>query len=387
MRSLFLTILFLLGLGLVQIYSSSFIFAIESFDDGLFFVKKQALFVCVAIVLLVATTYIPWKWLEKIGVTLWGIALLGVALTLVPGIGVKVGGASRWLSIGAGLRFEPSELLKYTYPFFLSLLLTNKKYYSFALNLNENREFAYKEISFNTFFSAPFKNIFFLVLPFLPIGLLLVQPDFGSTVIITCLIFAIFFSQGLKWSYVFTAASLFSTAFYFLVVRVDYRMARLSAFLDPWADPAQKGFQVIQSMLGFYSGGLTGVGLGQGQGKLFFLPEAHTDFTLSVLGEELGFVGLVFVLLIFGYVVLRGLQISAKTKNENAKVIALGVTIMFAMTTFINVGVATGLLPTKGLGMPFLSYGGSSLLATCFGLGLLLNLERSRESKARALKS
>ncbi|MEQ1666659.1 MAG: FtsW/RodA/SpoVE family cell cycle protein, partial [Bdellovibrionales bacterium] len=184
MRSLFLTILFLLGLGLVQIYSSSFIFAIESFDDGLFFVKKQALFVCVAIVLLVATTYIPWKWLEKIGVTLWGIALLGVALTLVPGIGVKVGGASRWLSIGAGFRFEPSELLKYTYPFFLSLLLTNKKYYSFALNLNENREFAYKEIGFNTFYSAPFKNIFFLALPFLPIGLLLVQPDFGSTVII-----------------------------------------------------------------------------------------------------------------------------------------------------------------------------------------------------------
>jgi cell division protein FtsW len=162
-------------------------------------------------------------------------------------------------------------------------------------------------------------------------------------------------------------------------------MARVAAFLDPWSDPAKKGFQVIQSMLGFHAGGLTGVGLGQGQGKLFFLPEAHTDFTLAVLGEELGFIGVAGVLLIFGFVAFRGLQISVVAKTEREKVIALGVTLIFSLTAFINAGVAMGLLPTKGLGMPFLSYGGSALLSTCFGLGLLLNIDRrARVESARS---
>jgi cell division protein FtsW len=222
-------------------------------------------------------------------------------------------------------------------------------------------------------------------LVFAPLALLLKQPDFGSFAIITIVSFAIIFVCGLKWRYVIGGVVTVSAAFYFLIVRESYRMARMTSFLDPWADPAKKGFQVIQSMLGFHSGGVTGVGLGQGQGKLFFLPEAHTDFTMSVLGEELGFVGVCLVILIFGYVVLRGLQISAKVNDDRQKIISLGVTLTFAITIFINAGVAMGFLPTKGLGMPFLSYGGSHLLAACFGLSLLLNIDKqSRMNSSRS---
>ena len=360
MRSLFLAILFLLGVGLVQVYSSSFIFAIESFDDGLFFVKKQALFVLASILLLFITTNMPWKWLEKIALSLWFLAGLGVVLTLIPGVGVKVGGATRWLDIGAGFRFEPSELLKYSYPALMAFIMTW-----------ESRN------------QPMFKKIFVYSIPLLPFAALLAQPDFGSVAIISVTLFTLLFTFGMKWRYAIASLAVMLSAFYFLIVQVDYRMARVLAFLDPWSDPAKKGFQVIQSMLGFHSGGVSGVGLGQGQGKLFFLPEAHTDFTLSVLGEELGFIGVMCVLSIFAFVVLRGLQITVRAKEQKQAIIALGVTLTFAISSLINAGVALGLLPTKGLGMPFLSYGGSALLSTCFGLGLLMKIDLNSVSEFR----
>jgi len=368
-RGLLAAILFLLGLGLVQVYSSSFIFAIESFDNGLFFVKKQALFVLLGLVVLLIVSYLPWAILKKLTVALWFIALVGLVLTLVPGLGVKVGGATRWLSLGAGFRIEPSEILKYTFPALLALFIPaqiGRGKNVFSMHANKIK-------------------IALLVLIAGAFAILLKQPDFGSMAILAVVGFGILFSRGLNWLYVFASIGAMGSAFYMLVVSQPYRMARVAAFLDPWSDPAKKGFQVIQSMLGFHSGGLTGVGLGQGQGKLFFLPEAHTDFTLAVLGEELGFIGVAGVLLIFGFVAFRGLQISTIAKTEREKVIALGVTLIFSLTAFINAGVAMGLLPTKGLGMPFLSYGGSALLSTCFGLGLLLNIDRrARVESARS---
>lgn len=360
-RPLLLSVIFLLGLGIVQVYSSSFIFAIESFDDGLFFVKKQALFVGLATVVLVITAFMPIKWLERLGLTIWLAALVGLVLTLVPGVGVKVGGATRWLNVGGGIRFEPSEMLKYTFPVLLAWLIER----------TQNKQ------------DAPFARILLHLLALSPVVILLRQPDFGSVAIVSVVAFAIYFSQELSWRYVIAAFAGITLSFYFLIVQVDYRMARVKSFLDPWSDPAQKGFQVIQSMLGYYSGGLTGVGLGQGQGKLFFLPEAHTDFTLSVLGEELGFIGITSVFVIFGYIIFRGLQISAQSKNLKWQIIALGVTMMFAITTLVNAGVTLGILPTKGLGLPFLSYGGSALLATCFGLGLLFNIDRQNRIEKR----
>ncbi len=359
-RGLFLAIVFLMGLGLVQIYSSSYIFAIESFNDGLFFVKKQALFILIAIAILLIVAYLPWRILERLALVAWGLAGIGVMLTIVPHVGIRTGGASRWLPVPGGFHWQPSEFLKYGTPVAMAYLLTSSK----------------------KFVELRLRAILAWGLVALPVVLLLRQPDFGSFAIITVVVFCILFSRGLPLRYVVGGLATMAASFYFLIVRYRYRMARVLAFLNPWADPQHKGFQVIQSMLGFYSGGLTGVGLGRGQAKLFFLPEAHTDFTLSVLGEEQGFIGVVLVMLLLGYLVLRGMQISAQAKDERQKIIGLGVTITFAITALVNAGVAMGLLPTKGLGMPFLSYGGSQLIAISFALGILLNIDREGHEKA-----
>ncbi len=344
----------LLGVGLVQVYSSSFVLATESYGDGLFFFKRQLLFTLIAFVTLLFAAQIPLKWVEKWGWLVWVFGSLGVLATFVPGIGVRVGGAIRWLQLPFGLRFEPSEVLKLSFSILFASLLVRQ----------EN-------------ILAKIKPGYLALLIALPLLLLLKQPDFGSFAIIVVVGVALLFAFGLRWKYILTAWAIVLPAFYYLVMLKDYRRARVMAFLDPWSDPEQKGFQVIQSMLSFSNGGVTGVGLGQGQGKLFFLPEAHTDFTMAVLGEEGGFMGFFLVMSLYGFVVLRGFQIAVRCKNNFQKALALGISITFALSVFINVGVVMGLLPTKGLTLPFLSYGGSSLVVFCLMFGLLLNIERA----------
>lgn len=354
--SLFLAIITLLGIGLVQVYSSSFIFAIESYGDGLFFFKRQLIFALIAFGVLIGTIHIPFRYIEKYGWALWFVATLGVLATYVPGLGVRVGGAMRWIQLPMGIRFEPGELLKIAFSVWFASLLVRR----------EN-------------FLARVKWHWLLVAMILPMVLLLKQPDFGTFAIIMMVGVTLLFAFGLQWKYIIAAFAVLVPAFYFLVMSVPYRRARVLAFLDPWSDPAQKGFQVIQSMLSFHSGGLTGVGLGQGQGKLFFLPEAHTDFTLAVFGEEMGFIGFVMILALYGFVVFRGIQIAVKAEEPFKKALALGLSVTFGLSVFINAGVVMGLLPTKGLTLPFLSYGGSSLVSLCFLFGLILNIENSFE--------
>ncbi|WP_413612581.1 putative lipid II flippase FtsW [Bdellovibrio sp. HCB-110] len=354
--SLFLAIITLLGIGLVQVYSSSFIFAIESYGDGLFFFKRQLIFALIAFGVLIGTIHIPFRYIEKYGWALWFVATLGVLATYVPGLGVRVGGAMRWIQLPMGIRFEPGELLKIAFSVWFASLLVRR----------EN-------------FLARVKWHWLLVAMILPLGLLLKQPDFGTFAIILMVGVTLLFAFGLQWKYIIASFAVLIPAFYFLVMSVPYRRARVLAFLDPWSDPAQKGFQVIQSMLSFHSGGLTGVGLGQGQGKLFFLPEAHTDFTLAVFGEEMGFIGFVMILALYGFVVFRGIQIAVKAEEPFKKSLALGLSVTFGLSVFINAGVVMGLLPTKGLTLPFLSYGGSSLVSLCFLFGLILNIENSFE--------
>jgi cell division protein FtsW len=353
-RGLLLAIFALMGVGLVQVYSSSFIFAIESRGDALYFFKRQVVFSLIALIVMFATAHFPFRWIERFGWLLWPLASIGVVATMIPHLGIRAGGAARWLALpGVGV-FEPSELLKIA----LSLLL--------ATYFSRRTEFFGK-------YDWPIRAAVLIV----PLILVLRQPDFGSFFICTAVLIGILFSFGLKWRYMVGAVSVALPAFYFLVMNVPYRRARILAFLDPWSDPEQKGFQVIQSMLSFQSGGLTGQGLGQGQGKLFFLPEAHTDFTLAVLGEEMGFLGVFFVLSLYGFLVFKGLQLATRTERPFGKVLALGLSLTFGLSVFINAGVVMGLLPTKGLTLPFLSSGGSSLVMSCFLFGLLLNVERN----------
>jgi len=355
--SLFLSIIALIGIGLVQVYSSSFIFAIESYGDGLYFFKKQLVFALISVVTLIATIHIPFKYIEKFGWLLWVGAATLVLATFIPGVGVRVGGAIRWIQLPFGLRFEPGELLKVSFSLLFASLICRQQ------NI-----------------LAKLKWPLLVALVLVPMGLLLKQPDFGSFAIILMVGVGLLFAFGLRWRYIAAAATVVLPAVYFLVMAVPYRRARVMAFMDPWADPAARGFQVIQSMLSFHSGGLTGTGIGQGQGKLFFLPEAHTDFTLAVFGEEMGFVGFLIILMIYGFVVMRGIQIAVKVEEPFKKSMVLGLTLSFALSVFINAGVVMGLLPTKGLTLPFLSYGGSSLIVLCFMFGLILNVENSVES-------
>lgn len=358
-KALLLAIVTLMGVGLVQVYSSSFIFAIETQGDGLFFFKKQVLFVGLGLLVLLGTMMMPFPFFKKLSVPIWILAIGALLLTLIPGIGSRAGGAARWIDLPMGFRFEPSEFLKVA----LSLLLA-----TFVAN-QEKTPHRWR---------WPLRA-FLIGLPAL---ILLKQPDFGSLVIISLVILTIAFAFGLKWKYLVGAALTVVPIMVLLVVKSPYRMARIKAFLDPWADPERTGFQVIQSLLSFHSGGVTGVGLGQGQGKLFFLPEAHTDFTLAVLGEEMGFVGFTAVLLIYFFIVYRCFQLSLRTEDRFIRSLVLGLAVSFSATVIINMGVVLGMFPTKGLTLPFLSYGGSSLVMNCFLFGLILNCDLQVEATA-----
>jgi len=353
-RGLLLVVLFLLGLGLVQVYSSSFIYAIEFYSDGLFFFKKQLLYSFLSILVLLFVLWIPSHHQRKLGVALWVVALLGVALTFIPSFSIKSGGAVRWIHLPLGQRFQPSELLKVTYPFIVAYWIR--------------------------FIKNPHSNSYFKFLSTLivlaPLAALLKQPDFGAVVIIGLGLFSILFVFGLKWRFIVMGFGAMIPALYYLVVKVPYRWARVEIYLDPWKDATGKGFQMIQSMLSFSSGGISGAGLGESQGKLFFLPEAHTDFTLSIFGEEWGFIGFLFITILYGYIIVRSFQISVQSTDVINKAVALGLGVTFGSSVFVNMGVAMGALPTKGLTLPFLSYGGSSLLCLSFAMAILLCIDK-----------
>ena len=357
-RPLFLVVFALMGFGLIQVYSSSYVVASETYGDALYFFKRQAMFVFLALAVLLTTARLPYSFVRKWGAIIWITAVIGVFMTFIPGIGVKAGGAIRWISLPFGFRVEPSEILKISLGIFVASLLTRSENFLGKLHWSINA-----------------------LLLVAPIVLLYFQPDFGSFAILWSVGFFLLFAFGLKLRYVISAVVLAIPAFYFLVMAQPYRRARVLAFLDPWADADSKGFQVIQSMLSMNSGGFLGVGLGQGQGKLFFLPEAHTDFTLAVYGEEMGFFGILVLLAAYGYLVFKGFQIALRAEDLFQKTVSLSVTLVFAFSVFINAGMAMGLLPTKGLALPFLSYGGSSLLSFALAFGLLLNFERTQENR------
>ena len=354
-KNLLIVSLFFIGLGLVQIYSSSYIFATEKYGNSLHFFNRQLVFSFLGIAVMFFCALSPFQYFRRFGYVLAIGAAIGVGLTYVPGLGVKVGGAQRWIQILPSLRVEPSEFLKVTLPFWVAAL--------FFKTWHPKIKYAAIAASVITLF-ALFK-----------------QPDFGNLVICVTITLLLLFSFGLKWIYILSSMAVAIPGACILILIEPYRYARLMSFIDPWADPAKKGFQVIQSMVSYNAGGLAGQGLGLGQGKLFFLPEAHTDFTLSVLGEEMGFLGVALVLILFAYIFYKGLQISIKCPQPDVRCISLGLTFLFAISVFINAGMTMGLLPPKGLTLPFLSYGGSSLICQCFLVGILLNIDRSQKLK------
>jgi cell division protein FtsW len=360
---LLLTVIAMVLFGLLMVYSSSFIYAQEKTGDGFAFIKKQLIYAVAGFAALVVVCRVDYRRWSKWAYPGLGVAIAMLAAVLIPGLGVRVLGAQRWLRIGP-LTFQPGELAKFAVIFFAAFQLTRKQERLHTL-------------------AAGVISPFLVPLPALL--LLLLQPDFGTTVMIAIVIFAMMFLAGVPKRFLASAIVLAGGVGAALAMGSAYRRQRIMTFLDPWRDPGGKGFQVIQSLVGLHNGRILGVGLGNGKEKLFYLPEAHNDFIFSVIGEELGFVGIAVVVVAYLIFVYRGLRIgfnAHKLYNDRfGMLLATGITLALGLQGFVNMSVVMGLLPTKGLTLPFISYGGSALLVDLFAVGVLLSIARGPQGK------
>ena len=351
---LFAVALVLVSTGVVMIYSASAIVAADRFRDPYYFLKRQVFWAALGCGALWIALRNDYRRLEKIVLPLLGLSALLLVLVLIPGLGVSINGSRRWLRLGA-LSFQPAELAKLALVVYLAAFLARKR--------DELDDFWHG------------------VVPPLAVGgtlaaLVLLQPDLGNAITLLVLTVGLLFLAGARTSWLAMLAVPALPLAALAVWIAPYRMRRVFAFLDPWQDPRGSGFQIIQSWLAFGSGGALGRGIGESRQKLFYLPEAHTDFIFAIVGEELGFIGASAVVLLFVALIWRGLRIGLRAADPFGAYLALGITVLVATQTLVNLGVVTGLLPTKGLPLPYLSFGGSALLVTMLGTGVLLNISQ-----------
>jgi cell division protein FtsW len=349
---LLLITLILVTIGTVMIYSSSSILALEKFKDGQYFLKKQLFFVVMGLGMMVMMTKISYEKLQRFAYPGVLLSIFLLSLLLIPHVGIKAGGATRWLRIGI-FSFQVSEMVKIVMVIFLAHLMTRK-----AKHITEFRQGVLVPLS----------------VTLLIVGLILLEPDFGTAVIITTIMLLMLYLAGCRILHLAGLAALFAPAGIWLILHKSYRLERLMSFMDPWKDPQNKGFQIIQSLLSFGSGGTFGVGIGDSMQKLFYLPEPHTDFILSIIAEEGGFIAVAFVLGFFVLFIIRGFLISFKARDLFSTLLAAGLTMLIALEAFINIAGVMGLIPLKGLALPFLSYGGTSLIMSLTAVGILLNI-------------
>jgi cell division protein FtsW len=349
---LLIVTLALVGFGIVMVYSTSAIMAGDRFQDSYYFLKKQAFFAGVGFLLMTFMMFFPYAILKRLAYPILILSVLLLIAVLIPGIGYRAGGAMRWLKIQS-VSFQPSEFAKLGLIIFLAYFLTKKE--------EKIRSFSFGFLPT-------------LLLSGLVIILVAKEPDLGAALFLSAMVFFLLFISGARVIYILSALLLAVPMIYTLMMNVGYRYKRLMSFIRPWEDPTGTSFQIIQSFLSFGSGGLFGLGLGEGRQKLFFLPAPHTDFIFSVIGEELGLVGAMVVILLFFIFTVRGIQIGLSLDDRFGTYLALGITLMISLQAVINMAVVLGLLPTKGLTLPFISYGGTSLITNMVGVGILLHL-------------
>lgn len=348
----------LITLGLLTLYTSSALKGIEFHGDSTYFLKKQLLTVSLGSFVVYMLQVIPFNWINKLTLPSILLSFLLLLLTVIPGFGYKAGGATRWLNFGL-IKLQAAEIAKLSMILFL------------AKNLSLN--------PLNTKFFNSRLIINFMLLALFVI-LLLLQPDFGSTALLIIITITLMYYSGihlknLLWSS--CCAAIFSVI---AILSAPYRAKRLVSFLDPWSNIKTGGFQIIQSFLGFQNGGLWGLGPGLSKQKLFFLPEAHTDFIFAVVAEEFGLFGTLVIVLLFVNLLRIGVNIALLQVNKHKKLLAIGITTLLVVQAVLNMGVVMGLLPTKGLPLPFISSGSSSMLVFMTSLGLLIRLSKEIES-------
>lgn len=353
-RVFLICIMLLVAFGLIMVFNASFIEAASDQHDAYFFVKRHFVFLLMGFTAMMTLSKYDYKKLQKWIFILFLFTLVLLLLTLVPGIGVKVKGARRWINIGL-FKFQTSEFAKYV----LILFLAN--YYQ--------KHQDYKK-SFIKFLVIPFALLCSMLV------LIIKQPNY-STVAVLCIIAgALMFVSGAQWKHMIIVGATAVAAGVAGIMSKGYRMDRIVGFLDPWSDPSGKGFQPIQSLVAFHSGGFWGVGFGVGKQKLSYLPEAHNDYIFAILAEELGFIGILAVLTVFFILIYRGIRIAIRTQDLFGRLLVFGIMFMISMHVLINVGVVLGVFPVTGLPLPFVSYGGTALISFMAFMGIVLNVSR-----------
>jgi cell division protein FtsW len=338
--------------GVVMVYSASSVMATKKFHDGFYFLKRQGIYAVLGLAAMSVAMRIDYGFWRKAAVPVLLGCLVLLVLVLIPGIGGSAGGSSRWLRL-PGFSFQPSEMAKIAFIMYMAYSLDKKQ--------DKVR-----------FFSSGFLP--YMVVLAVMLLLLLKQPDLGSSLTLGAVAMVMLFAAGTRLAYIISMIMLALPFLYYAVMHVDYRRRRIMAFLNPWEDPMNTGFQIIQSWIAVGTGGIFGQGLGEGKQKLFYLPEAHTDFIFSVVGEELGFIGVMVIAAMFFLLVHRGIRVALYAEDNFGRSLAFGISSLIGLEAFVNMAVVTGIFPTKGLALPFVSYGGSSLIITLFAVGILLNI-------------
>ena len=352
-RVLFTATLLLVFASIIMVYSASALVALERFQQPYLFVIRQVMWAVLGLAAMWVAMYVDYRTYRN-DAFIW--ALIGfVALTLVGVLfSVPVNGTRRWFGLG-GFGIQPSEFAKIACVLFAALFL-------------ERRMHRIDELSYSLL------PIAIVVAPL--VALILLQPDFGTAMALVLIVAAMVFAAGLHYRYLIGTLLVVIPAAYVVLVSAPYRVRRLLAFWDPWADPLGDGFQIIQSLIAVGTGGVFGRGLMAGVQKLFYLPEPHTDFIYAVIGEELGLVGATATLVCFCLIAWRGLRISLRAQDSFGAFVALGMTTMIVVQAFVNMSVVLGLMPTKGIPLPLVSAGGSSLMVSLIGMGVLLNISQ-----------
>jgi cell division protein FtsW len=352
-RILFLITLALVGFGVAMVFSSSAIVAKEKFGDPSYFSFKQLISATLGLAIMFVIMKVDYH-LYRRPVVIFSLLSVVVALLVVVFFLAASANTHRWIQL-PGFSIQPSELAKLALIFFLAYFLEKRK--------GKVNDFAFTLIPI-------------AVIVAILAGLIVLQPDLGTAVTLLVISATLLFVAGLDLRWIALSVIFAAPAVYLLVFRVKYRRERILAFLNPWEEPLGRGFQIIQSLISVASGGIAGLGFMEGKQKLFYLPEAHTDFIFAVVGEELGMIGTCGVLMLFMLFLWRGLRASMHAPDLFGLYLALGITMMISVQAFINMSVVLGLLPTKGIPLPFLSYGGSSFVVMLASVGILLNVSQ-----------
>jgi cell division protein FtsW len=346
---------FLVATGLIMVLSSSSVSAFAQYGDSFRFFLRQATYAVVGTAALVVTSRMrPGTW-KRLSIPLLLLTLVLLGVVLHPSSGIEAYGSSRWFQFGP-VTVQPSEIAKLALVVFTAAVLARKW--------------------------GRLDDLGHLALPLLPVsaivcGMVMLQPDLGTTVIIAGSVFLLLFAAGVRLRYLAIASMVGSVVGAGLIMAADYRRVRFLSFLHPWEDPQNTGYQLIQSLLALGSGGLAGVGLGASRQKWEYVPNAHTDFIFSILGEELGLVGEIVVLVALIALVIAGIRIAAQARDVFGRLLAAGIVSWFGLQTLVNLGAVTGLLPITGVPLPFVSYGGSSLVVSLAAVGILVSVARS----------